>query len=68
MKIGTRVQFIRNLVTKIDSFLILEIGTVIDREYGKRCGIEGAWCKVEFNKEKYAMPYWCLEKELREVK
>lgn len=65
MNIGTKAQLIKSCVTKIESFLNLEKGVVIDHEHGVRAGIKGNWNYVQFDSNKYAVPYWCLDEELR---
>lgn len=65
MNIGTPVQFVRNCVSDTQSFLIGEKGVTVDFENTMRAGMKGIWCLIEFDKEKFAVPYWCLIVELR---
>jgi hypothetical protein len=67
MEIGTKVQLIRNVTSNATSFLIYQKGIIVDRECSTRIKITGTWYQVEFNKEKYARPYWCFETELKKV-
>ena len=67
MKTHTHVQLTGNVVTPEDSFLLHEKGIVLESEAAPRAGIAGPWSRVQFDKTKYAVPYWCNDRELRVI-